>query len=179
MIPRVPSFRVFAFAALAVLALPGATFAATVQAWLLRSYDWKDSVVSTDPKEKQALEKGGWTVSGTGNLQTAPQKGATPLHRLARAGKEATDRMLESNPAKIAGHVKNGFGDEGVLGYVSSEEKPGLLPVHHFTKDDLHFWLMDLSEQAAAEKQGWKKVGVSFWVWPVTTTAAPAAKAAK
>lgn len=176
---RFPAIRIFLFAFVAALALPGAAVAATVQAWLLISGDLKDSVISTDPKEKGTLEKGGWKVSGTGNLQTTPEKGAVALHRLARAGTDATDRLLEADAAKVAAHVKSGFTDEGVLGYVSSTAQPGLIPVHHFTKDGKHFWLIDKADQPAAEAKGWKPAGVSFWLWPVSEKAAPAAKTTK
>ena len=171
---RFPAIRIFLFALVAGLALPGA--AATVQAWLLISGDLKDSVSATDPKEKGALETGGWKVNGTGDLQTTPERGAVALHRLARAGTDATDRLLEADAEKVAVHVKAGFTDEGVLGYVSSTAKPGLIPVHHFTKDGKHFWLIDKADQPAAEAKGWKPAGVSFWLWPVSAKAAPAAK---
>lgn len=173
---RPTSLRCLTLSLFAYLAITASASAGTIQAWLLHSGDWRDSVVSTDPKEKESLEKNGWKLSGTGNLQSEAQKGAAPLHRFARAGKGVTDRMLESNPAKVAQHLKNGYTDEGVLGYVSSEEKPGLKPVHHFTKDDLHFWLIDLRDQPAAEERGWKASGVSFWLWPVAETPAPAAR---
>ena len=171
--------RTFLFALFAMVAFAGAASAATVQAWLLISGDLKDSVISTDPKEKDALENGGWKVNGTGNLQTTPERGAVALHRLARAGTDATDRLLEADAEKVAVHVKAGFTDEGVLGYVSSTAKPGLIPVHHFTKDGKHFWLIDKADQPAAEAKGWKPAGVSFWLWPVSAKAAPAAKTTK
>ncbi|HTO05328.1 MAG TPA: hypothetical protein VL069_16580, partial [Opitutus sp.] len=168
--------RISLFALLGLLAFPGVGVAATVQAWLLVSGDLKDSVISTDPKEKGTLEQGGWKVSGTGNLQTTPEKGAVALHRLARAGTDATDRLLEATAGKVAGHVKSGFTDEGVLGYVSSAEKPGLIPVYHFIKDGKHFWLINKADQPAAEAKGWKPEGISFWLWPVSAKAAPATK---
>ena len=171
MITRVSKLQVLAVLFLSLFALPAASFAATVQAWLLINHDLKDSVVSTDRNEKEQLEKGGWKTNGTGALQAAPQKGAVPLHRLARAGTDATDRLLEADESKIAGHVKKGFTDEGVLGFVSSEAKPGLVPVHHYTKDGKHFWLIDKSDQPAAEAKGWKAAGISFWLWPVSPSA--------
>jgi len=167
MITRVPKLHVFALLFLSLFAMSSASFAATHQAWLLINADLKDSVVSTDRNEKAQLENGGWKTNGTGALQSAPEKGALPLHRLARAGTDATDRLLEADESKIAGHVKNGFTDEGVLGFVSSAAKPGLVPVHHFTKDGKHFWLIDKSDQPAAEAKGWKAAGISFWLWPV------------
>lgn len=168
---RFSAVRLPLFALLGLLAFPGMGVAATVQAWLLISGDLKDSVISTDPKEKKLLQNGGWKVSGTGNLQTAPEKGAVALHRLARAGTDATDRLLEADAGKLAAHVKSGFTDEGALGYVSSAAKPGLIPVYHFTKDGKHFWLIDKADQPAAEAKGWKPAGVSFWLWPVSATA--------
>lgn len=124
------------------------------------------------------LVKGDWKLNGTGNLQTAAEKGAVPLHRLARSGTDATDRLLEANATKVAAHVKQGFNDEGVLGFVSAEAAPGLLPVYHFTQGSRHFWLMNKQDQAAAEAKGWKASGVSFWLWPVTSQPASTAKAA-
>ena len=162
---RFSTVRLSLFALLGLLAFPGMGVAATVQAWLLVSGDLKDSVMSTDAKEKESLQNGGWKVSGSGNLQTVPEKGAVALHRLARAG-----------TTKVAAHVQSGFTDEGVLGYVSSAAEPGLIPVYHFTKDGKHFWLIDKADQPAAEAKGWKPAGVSFWLWPVSGKAAPAAK---
>jgi hypothetical protein len=180
MITRTRSLPAFALICLSLLAFPCAAFAGTVQAWLLISGDFKDSVISTDQKERDMLEDGGWKINGTALLQTTPQKGTSDLHRLARAGKDATDRILEADPAKIAAYVKQGFTDEGGLGLVSLESKPGLVPVYHFTKDKRHFWLINKSDQPAAEAKGWKSAGVSFWVWPVTAQpAAPASSKAK
>ena len=173
---RFSTVRLSLFALLGLLACPGMGVAATVQAWLLVSGDLKDSVMSTDAKEKESLQNGGWKVSGSGNLQTVPEKGAVARHRLARAGTGATDRLLEADTTKVAAHVKSGFTDEGVLGYVSSAAEPGLIPVYHFTKDGKHFWLIDKADQPAAEAKGWKPAGVSFWLWPVSGKAAPAAK---
>jgi hypothetical protein len=175
MITRTRSFPALALILLTLFALPCAALAGTVQAWLLISSDWKESIVSTDPKERDMLEKGGWKTNGTGILQTSLQKGAAELHRLARPGKDATDRILEADPAKIAAYVKQGFTDEGGLGMVSAEAKPGLLPVYHFTNGERHFWLINKKDQPAAEAKGWKSDGVSFWVWPVSTPPAPAA----
>jgi hypothetical protein len=137
----------------------------------------RDSVISTDPKERDTLVKGGWKLNGTGNLQTAAEKGAVPLHRLARSGKNATDRLLEADPVKVASHVKQGFMDEGVLGYVSAEAAPGLLPVYHFSQAGRHFWLIDKQDQETAEAKGWKPAGVSFWLWPVSAQPASLPKA--
>ena len=162
--------RFFAFSGLCLLALPQLASAATVQAWLLLSGDWRDSVISTDSKEKDTLASGGWKISGTGLLQTHAQAGAAALHRLARAGTNATDRMLETDPAKVAALVKDGFTDEGVLGYVSSQVKPGLVPVFHFTKESKHFWTIDPADKAAAEEHGWKADGTAFWLWPASDT---------
>src|SRR5688500_14489566 len=108
MITRIRLFGIVAYTLLALVASSGASFAATAQAWLLISEDWKDSVISTDAGERDALVKGGWKLNGTGLLQGAPQKGVVPLNRLARPGVDATDRMLEPNASKVAGHVKEG-----------------------------------------------------------------------
>jgi len=123
------------------------------------------------------LEQGGWKLSGTGNLQSASQKNAVPLRRLARSGTDATDRMLETDAAKVPAHVKAGFNDEGVLGYVSSEGKAGFVAVHHFTRDDKHFWAIAPADQAKAKEMGWKPSGISFWLWPVSAQSKPATQA--
>lgn len=161
------------------LSVPGLAFAETVQAWLLLSADWRESLLSTDLGEKDSLLKTGWKLNGTGNLQAQAEKGAAPLHRLARPGSDATDRYLEYDAAEVEKHVKAGFADEGQLGFVAIKEKTGLVPVHHFQKGEGHLWLIDLTDQSAAEKQGWKNEGVSFWLWPVRTTAIAPAAAAK
>lgn len=152
---------------LSLVMLPVIASAATSQAWLLVSGAWNDSIITTDQKERDRLKREDWKISGTGLLQSSAKPGAVPLHRMFNAGSKSVDRLLETRPAKVAARVKAGFIDEGVLGYVASEEKPGLVPVYHFVKEDKHFWLIDPKDKDTAERNGWKEDGISFWLWPV------------
>jgi hypothetical protein len=162
---------------LALLALPGISLAATIQAWLLISPDFKDSIMSTDTQEKDSLAKAGWKLNAAVLLQSSPDDGLVALHRLVRSGPVATDRYLEAGEAKVAAHKKDGFADEGIIGFVSAEEKPGLVPMLRFTNDGRNIWVVDEKHRAEAVKNGWKAAGVSFWLWPEAAKAQAPSKA--
>lgn len=169
-------YRSIALTFISLVMLPIFASAAANQAWLLVSGDWRDTIITTDYKERDMLTGGGWKISGTGLLQSSANSGGVPLHRMFKPGANPSERLLEIVPSKVAARVKAGFIDEGVLGYVASEEKPELVAVLHFTKENRHFWLIDPKDKAAAERNGWKEEGVSFWLWPVVEekSAAPA-----
>ena len=171
--------RRFALTFLSLVLLPVIASAAASQAWLLVSGDWRDTLMTTDYKERDMLTGLGWKISGTGMLQSSGKPGAIPLHRMFKAGANPADRLLETSPSKVAAQVKAGFVDEGVLGYVASEAEPGLVPVYHYRKQNKHFWLIDPKEKAAAERNGWKADGISFWLWPVTPAESAAASESK
>jgi hypothetical protein len=179
MILRRTSFRAFALLLIALVISVSAARAATVtrQVWLLVSADSLDSVLSTDTGERDALIKGNWKLSGTGTLEVEAQPGTVPIRRLFRPGTSATDRILETDPAQVAAHVKAGFNDEGILGYAATQQKPGSVPIHHFTKDGKHFYAIDAGHQSKAEQVGWSPAGVAFWLGPVKSGADKASSA--
>jgi hypothetical protein len=163
-------WRAAVSAVLFALALaPAGLMAGTTQAWLLLTSNWHESIVSTDPAEKDKLVEGDWRLNGTGNLQTEPGKGLAALHRLTRSGSDGTDRVLETDPARLAADIKAGYHDEGALGFVSTTDQTGLLPVEHFSKDKRHLWLINAADATTAKAQGWKSEGVAFWIWPVAS----------
>lgn len=168
--PRALTAAVFAVLAARTIAL------ADTQAWLLLSHDLRETLVSTDPKEKAHVMEGGWKLNGAARLADEKQPGALPLHRMSRASKDGNDRYLEFDGKKVAALVKDGFIDEGVMGYVSPKEQPGLIPVYRFKNGDNNLWLVDLKDQPAVEKSGWKLDGPAFWAWPANAKAAPAAQ---
>lgn len=144
--------------------------AADVQVWLLLSHDLSDAIVSNDTNERDRLVKGGWKVSGTGALKTEAAKGAAPLHRLVRPNPKGTERALETNAAKLAKMVREGFADEGALGFAAVAVQPGLVPVLHVTKESRHLWTIAAADQQAAIKAGWKAAPTEIWLWPVAAT---------
>jgi hypothetical protein len=88
---------------------------------------------------------------------------------MARASPSGTDRVLSTDTVEVADRVKDGFADEGILGFVVlTQSRPELIPVFHFRKEKKNLWLVGKADQPWAEKNGWKLEGVGFWVFPVS-----------
>jgi hypothetical protein len=164
---------------IAAVVLPSIAVADTVKAWLLLSDNLRESIISTDPGERDTLQKGNWKLNGVAELQAEKAEGLSALHRMAKAGEDSTDRVLAADESKVAENVKAGYHDEGVVGFVSTTEKTGLVPAYHFTKGERHLWLFDAKDRSTIEGEGWKSAGVSFWVWPVASEPAEAKTDAK
>jgi len=166
---KFPLFRFpgLQFVLLGWLLLAGNAMAAEAQAWLLLSPTRDDGVMTLNAEEKNVLVNAGWSVDGTGLVQTEPAPGSALLHRMLRKRPEGIDRMLESDETKLAERLKAGFVEEGLLGYVAAKEGPERIPVVQFTKGEQRLWLVDAQSQKTAEEKGWKKQGVQFWLWPI------------
>lgn len=139
----------------------------TQQTWLLTNTFAQESLMAVDFAEKDSLVKQGWQINGTGNFLQAPRKETAPVTRLTKGGPNGVDRVFATNAADVAKFVKAGYNNEGVLGYASTKEKEGMLPVYHFTREDRNLWLIKAEDRAWAEKNGWKYVDVGFWLWPI------------
>jgi hypothetical protein len=148
-------------------ALPAMLAAADVQAWLIRNPDSPESIMSTDPTEKDRLIKASWSLSGTGVLHTEAADDSAPLHRMVRTTPKAVSRMLAANPAEVAAALKAGYETEGKLGFVALTSAPELVPVYRYSKEKRLLWLISPSDQVWAKKDGWKQERVAFWLWPV------------
>ncbi len=137
-------------------------------AWLMVRSDLQESIISSDVKEKAALEAQGWKVDAAGRIETEAVQGSGPLHRLARAGDGRTDRMLETDVKEIPELKEAGFTDEGVVGHVAAAaaQKEGGVAVVQYRKGEQRLWLASPETQAEAKAAGWEKQGVHFWLWP-------------
>jgi len=43
-----------------------------------------------------------------------------------------------------------------------------MVPVIRFSKEGKYLWVVSAADQAWAEKSGWKREKVVFWLWPNT-----------
>ena len=147
---------------------PVAAWAAKTEVWLLVRPDLQESIISSDAKEKAALEAQGWHVDATGSLETEAVEGSGPLHRLARMREGVVDRYLETDVKQIPVLEDAGFTNEGVVGHVASEDAhlSGGLAVIQWSKGEQRLWLVSRKAQAAAEQAGWQRQGAHFWLWP-------------
>jgi hypothetical protein len=162
------SLKVPLLAGLILAALPLIAAAQEAKGWLLLNFTADDSLLVTDPMEKGKLLQDGWKVNSGMVFVSADEPGAKPLHRMARSGDHATDRMLSADAGEIAACVKDGYSDEGVLGSIApAQSKPEQVPVYRFRKEKRNLWLIDETDRAWAENNGWKPDGVGFWVLPV------------
>lgn len=162
-----PAFT-FKYILLGWLLLVGSAIAGESQAWLLVTPNREDAVMTLSAQEKEGLVKAGWTIDGTGMVQTESVPDAAQLHRMIRTRPDGIDRMLESDESKVAAWKKAGFVDEGLLGYVAAKEAPERIPVVQFSKGEQRLWLMDAQSQKTAEEKGWKRQGIQFWLWPIS-----------
>lgn len=161
--PKVLRVLVFAGAALVARAdvVPG---------WLLVQKDLKATIVCSSAPERDALVAAGWKVEVEAGLRTDGGAGTGPLHRLARATKTGTERLLETDVTKLPELEKAGFADEGVVGYVADSEGAGRAAVIQYAKGERKLWLVTAETQAEAEKAGWKKQGLHFWLFAAPAT---------
>jgi hypothetical protein len=154
-------------AGLILLAAPLAGMAQGAPGWLMLRSEVADSVLVTDPGEKGKLEKDGWKLDGEVRFLMPTDTGALPLHRMARPGDKGTDRMLSTNAEEVSACIKDGFADEGMLGYVAATQlTPEMVPVYRYRKEKKNLWLIDKADQPWAEKNGWKLDGAAFWARP-------------
>jgi hypothetical protein len=153
-------------AAFALLAARAAA-AEAVQAWIIESPALDESIVATNPAEKDQLVKDGWMVDGTGLLRGAAEPGAGPLHRLARTKPGGVDRALETDVKRLPALKQSGFLLEGLLGYVADSDGPGRVAVVQYSKGDKRVWVVNPATEVKVSQQGWTRQGVHFWLWPL------------
>jgi hypothetical protein len=133
--------------------------------WLLFNAKASDSVMVSDPVEKQRLLLGPWQIDGRFQFLQPTAPGAKALHRLARRVADGTDRKLAADPDEIRAQVDAGFTDEGVVGFVATEAGgPSREPVYRFTKGERSLWLMGEAGCKWAREAGWQDAGAAFWV---------------
>lgn len=158
------SLRAFGLGACFLLSF--ALHGEVTNAWLLLRHDGQETIIAVDPAEKDSLVAGGWNLDAVGGVQTEAVVGSGPLHRLARVKDRGADRMLETDVAQVAAWVAQGFTDEGVVGFVADSAGPGGVPVIQYRKGENRLWLVTPEAAAAAEKDGWVRAGIHFWLWP-------------
>lgn len=142
-------------------------WAEMTQAWVIESSEYKETIVSTNPTEKDQLVKDGWKVDGTGMMRTDWEAGAGGLHRLSRVTAKGVDRSLETDAKQLPLLEKSGYTDEGVVGFVADSDGPGRIPVIQFSQGTHRLWVVSEDAQAKLKKEGWTRQGIHFWLWPV------------
>lgn len=145
---------------------PTSGWAEPIAAWVLQRSDPSETIVTTSPEEKAALEKDGWVVDVTGQLEAASVEGSGPLYRLFRPGEKGTDRVLETDVKQIPVWEKAGFRNEGIVGYVAAADGPGRLAVIQYAQGERRMWAISESQQAKLKAAGWARQGTHFWLWP-------------
>lgn len=150
------------------LMLPTMAVASDTKVWvlLMQNPAAAQTIVSSNPTEKEGLIKAGWRLSGTGLVSTEGGAGRGLLHRLLRTNPDV-ERQLAMSPEELATHTAAGFVSEGAMGYVQLQAAPDLLPVHGFSKGGRFIWVMDHHDQYWADQNGWKRAGQMFWLRPV------------
>jgi hypothetical protein len=138
------------------------------QAWIIESGDFKETIVSTNPTEKDQLTKDGWKIDGTGMMRTAWEAGAGPLHRLSQSTATGVDRVLETDVRQLPVLQKSGYVDEGLVGFVADSDGPGRIPVIQFSKGNRKLWVVSEEAQVILKKEGWIRQGIHFWLWPLS-----------
>ncbi len=143
----------------------GVVRAEKVEAWLLVDPAMRESLISHDAQEKAQLEAQGWRVDATGCIETEAVAGSGAVHRLTRVRDDQTERVLETDAPQIPLLVQDGFSDEGAVGHVAASDSGGPAVIQ-YRQGEQRVWLSSQKARAAAEKAGWKKQGVHFWLWP-------------
>lgn len=138
----------------------------TVQTWLMLKDSSQETFFVTDGVEKARLLKTGWKIDGTGFLLAKPADGTVGMVRFAKGSEMGSDRIFAITPEQGEAAVKAGYAKEGLMGQVSATQiTPEMIPVYHFIKGSRNLWLLQKSDQAWAEKSGWKDEGIAFWLW--------------
>ena len=138
------------------------------QAWVIESSDFKETIVSSNPTEKDQLIKDGWIIDGTGMMRTEWEAGAGPLHRLSQSTAKGVDRLLETDVRQLPALQKSGYVDEGLVGFVADSDAPGRIPVIQFSKANRKLWVVGEEAQAKLKQEGWIRQGIHFWLWPLS-----------
>ena len=138
------------------------------QAWIIESADFKETIVSSNPTEKDHLVKDGWKIDGTGMMRTSWVPDSGPLHRLSQSTAKGIDRVLETDVGQLPILKKSGYVDEGLIGFVADSEGPGRIPVIQFSKANRRLWVVGEETQAKLKQEGWIRQGVHFWLWPLS-----------
>jgi hypothetical protein len=152
-----------------MLGLIGATLAWSQDqpVWLLLNLSSPDSLLTTDPTEKDRLLAAGWKQNAEARLFSVGAAERSDLHRMIGAQRGVTQRLFAARGDEIAQARKAGFSDEGVIGRVALRPRePHLVPVRRFAREGRFLWLIDTADQPWIEKAGWRLVGDDFWVWP-------------
>lgn len=164
--------RIFPITYLLVAAFPLAAAAGDISAWVVintGSPANPESILSTDVMEKNRLVHAGWHVSGAGVLQGDEVAGSAQIFRMFfPLPKGGVARMFAVTREEADARTKVGYVTEGALGYVAQKAGPGMIPVIRFSKDARNLWVISATDQAWAEKAGWKREKVAFWLWPNT-----------
>jgi hypothetical protein len=138
------------------------------QAWVFESSNLLETIVSTNPSERDQLVKDGWKIDGTGMMRTDWATGAGPLHRLSQSTAKGVDRVLETDAKQLPILTKSGYDDEGLVGFVADSDGQGRIPVVQFSKGTRRLWVVSEEVQTKLKQDGWTRQGIHFWLWPAT-----------
>jgi hypothetical protein len=100
----------------------------------------------------------------TGFILNHPWRGLLGLHRMAaRNG----DYLLTTDVNDIPRMESLGYHDEGVIGFIASEQIPGTQPLYRLVKPDGagHLFTASPQERINTLRRGWRDEGVAGYVW--------------
>ncbi len=164
--------RLFPVTYLLLAAFPLIAAAGDISTWVVintGSPANPESILSTDVMEKNRLVHAGWHVSGAGVLQGDEMADAGQVFRMFRPlPKGGVVRMFAVSKEEADARTKVGYVTEGALGYVSLKAGAGMVPVIRFSKEGKYLWVISAADQDWAEKAGWRREKVAFWLWPNT-----------
>ena len=99
-----------------------------------------------------------------GYILDRPRRGTLGLHRLmARNG----DYLLTTDVNDIPRMEGFGYLDQGVIGFIATDQQPGTQPFYRLVKPDGsgHFFTASPRERADTLRRGWRDEGIAGYVW--------------
>lgn len=99
-----------------------------------------------------------------GYILDRPRGGTLGLHRLV--GRNG-DYLLTTDTNDIPRMESFGYLDQGVIGFIASEQLPGTQPLYRLVKPDGsgHFFTASPQERADTLRRGWRDEGIAGYVW--------------
>jgi len=141
---------------------------------LLRVYNQQAGwhLYTTDQNEVDQIVPNGWRLEGTaGWIFLRSVAGTTPLYRRYRQSDGDHFYTISKDEADRA-IFTYGYRDEGIVGFVATQEVPGTRPFRRFNHSKFgHFYTADVNDAATAvQKVGYVEEGLAGYIWTGPTS---------